>query len=431
MKGIACVLFLTAFSFASSLTWERLIASANDDPVLQAAERRTSVLDNGASTKLWDNLEFRYKLGGFGFLDHDFELRLKPNPLGETKATADYWKAQSAYQHARKMVDRSFIIYDRYERALRYITRKRISKINEALLQVNQDRIEVLRMKSGAEVFDPQNLISALEREAELSAEIIADSNALRDIELKLRSWVSDFDEINLDSAWIPSIEQIEAFLHKNASADSTYPLIAMAKNKWNASEKRYHQEATSENNMLSHIGLGYKHVIAEKKYKWKYVNDGTFDEEWMLIRSEDDRRMVDKFYMTLSLKLPFFTNNNDGNMRRQISVLDDESNYLEVKRDLTQKAARIQEEMAALIAQRNIQKLFVEKVDAGKLFQDFAMDAGAEPLLLLRAREVALESMLKSVRLEFEIYSRYLILLDYAGIFSRKDLLNHLQAGL
>ncbi|MDR1759170.1 MAG: hypothetical protein LBR60_01440 [Fibrobacter sp.] len=431
MKILWTILLFAVLSFGSSLTWETLIGSVNDDPVLNAADRRINSVSQGASTKLWDDLEFRYQLNGLGFLEHDFELRLKPNPWGETKATSEYWDAMETYQKARKAVDRSYIMYERYERGLRFVIQERIQKINRELFQVNKDRIEVLRMKSGAEGFDLQSLISAREREAEISAALVADSNALLDIEMKFRSWIPEFDQIQLDSAWLPSIEQIEKFLKEASSPDSAYPQIAQAKSKWNASEKRYHQESATDNDMFSYIGFGYKHVIAEKKYKWEYVPGSYSEKEWILIRSEDDRRLIDKFYINLALKLPWFTDNSDGDMRRQISVLDDESDYLEVRRDLTQKAARIREEMAAIIAQRNIQKEFVREVDAGQLFQDFAMNAGSDPLLLLRAREVALESTLKQVRLEYEIYSRFFILLDYAGIFSRENLLNHLQVGL
>ncbi len=431
MKALWSILFFAVFSFGNPLTWEMLIGSVNHDPVLNAAERRIGAVSRGASTKLWDDLEFRYQLGGFGFLEHDFELRLKPNPWGETRATSEYWKAMANHQKARKAVDRSYLMYERYERGLRFVIQERIRKINIDLLQVNKDRIEVLRMKSGTEGFDLQSLIAAREREAEISAELVADSNALRDIEMKFRSWIPEFGPIQLDSNWLPSVEQIEKFLSEATSPDSTYPQIAQAKSKWNASEKRYYQESATDNDMFSHIGLGYKHVIAEKKYKWEYVPGSYSEEEWVLTRSEDDRRLIDKFYLSLSFKLPWFTDNRDGDMRRQISVLDDESDYLEVRRDLTQKASRIREEMVALIAQRNIQKEFVQQVDAGQLFQDFAMNAGSDPLLLLRAREVALESTLKQVRLEYEIYARFFILLDYAGIFARENLLNHLQVGL
>ena len=56
---------------------------------------------------------------------------------------------------------------------------------------------------------------------------------------------------------------------------------------------------------------------------------------------------------------------------------------------------------------------------------------AGSDPLLLLRAKESALESTLKAIKLEYDIFQRYLILLDYAGVFARDDISNHLKTGI
>lgn len=443
--GFICLLMTSAL-MATPLTWDRLVQSAKDDPVLKTADRRIGSISSGPKSKLWDDLEFRYKLGGFGFLEHDFELRLKPSPVGEQKATQEYWKAQKKYQQARYNVDHSYLIYDRYERALRYVIRQKMATINEELYQVNQDRITVLHAKAGSETFSAVDLMGAIEKTAALRAELIGDSTALRDAEMKLRSWV-EFDSVSLDTSWLPTMEELNATLQQKSHVDSTFPLIAMAKGKWDVNEQRLTQENIGDRDIISHIGLGYKHVIAEKKYKWIDNMDYTLNpdqysgwkdvcmdarcEAWLLSRSEDNRRMVDKFYLNVAVKIPFFSNNNDDLMRRQISVLDAESDYLDEYRDLDQKVARLYEEIVALIAQWKVQKDFVAQVDAGSLFQEFAAMAGSDPLLLLRAKESALESTLKAIKLEYDIFQRYLILLDYAGVFARDDISNHLKAGI
>ena len=115
----------------------------------------------------------------------------------------------------------------------------------------------------------------------------------------------------------------------------------------------------------------------------------------------------------------------------RRVDELDAESDYLDAVRTLTQKVSRLSEEIVALVAQWKVQKDFVEKVNAGNLFEDFAQSAGADPLLLLRARESALESDLKALKLEYDIFERYLVLLTYAGIFANPNVKNHLREGL
>ena len=112
------------------------------------------------------------------------------------------------------------------------------------------------------------------------------------------------------------------------------------------------------------------------------------------------------------------------------MGVLEDERDYQAKKRDMQQKAERRREEIMGLIAQRDVQSKFVEQVDQGSLFEDFANKAGNDPILLLRAREVSLESRLKIAQLDSDIFTVYLTLLYETGVLARTDVTNHLKAG-
>ncbi len=430
--GLLCALPLAA----EPLTFERLISSVETEPAVQAGEKKRKAIQSGTSLKLWNSLELQYKLDGFGFMEHDFELRFKPKVFGEGSSTEDYWNAQSSYQQSRANFYRSFLVYERYERALRYLTQKRKQQLHWDMAAVNKDRLEVLHLKSGSETFNPENLISALERESELQAELIADSNALRDIEMKFHSWI-DFDSVALDTSFLPKISDIENLLKDPLLVDDTYSAVAMAKQKWNVESKQYEQEKTGSNKIISSIGIGYKHSFGS--YEYDSVKTGTYsydyenkvavaDKKWEITRKDDDRRTRDKFYATLTLRLPFFGTDGGDETKRQLDVLEAESDYLDEKRSITQKVARLREETLALIAQRNVQKNFVERVDAGDVFKEFAARSGSDPLLLLRARDVSLESEIKALQLEYEIYSRYLILLDYAGKLASPDISTHFK---
>ena len=50
-------LVLSVSAFATPLTWEKLIASAENDPVLQASGKKQSAIAHRSGTKLWDDLE--------------------------------------------------------------------------------------------------------------------------------------------------------------------------------------------------------------------------------------------------------------------------------------------------------------------------------------------------------------------------------------
>ena len=446
-------LLLAAPLLAAPLTWETLIKSADDDLRYQSSKKRTNIATS-RNTKLWDKMELRYKLDGFSFASHDFELRMTPKAFGEGSADRALYEAQMVYANAQLAEDRGILLYDRYERAIHYLMRQRINRLNKELYQVNSDRIEVLHMKAGSATFNPQDLMSALEKEATIRAALISDSNSLQNSEKKLRRWIPDFDGIELDSSWLPSMEEIESQLSDEIEVNDNYPQIAMAKGKMESEKARAKQDVASRRDYITHIGIGYSMKIESLMEKYKDLDGGDVAYEYneymddylekypdatandsrtirKLVADKDSRKTSDKFYATLGIKLPFFDSNKDNDLRNQVADLDAEGDYMAKARDVNVKVNRLVEQINGYLAQWKVQKDFADKVKAGNIFEQFAKDAGSDPLLLLRARESALESELNAAKLEMTIYDLYLELLQYAGKLSKEGVQNHLVGGL
>ena len=465
MKSVSLIsLALSAAAVASPLTWDRLVESAKVDPKFEAAQKRSEATTVERNTKLWDKLELRYKLDGFSFAKHDFELRVTPQAFGERAADKAHYEAVKNYQAARFAVERSILLYDRYERGVRYVLRKKINEINKQLLQVNSDRIDVLHLKSGSASFNAEDLMTSLEKNASLKSNILSDSTALRDAELKLKIWVPDFDEVSLDSSFLPTMDELAEFLKNGVTVDENFPLVALAKGKRDSDISKAKQDASKDRDYISHIGIGYSLEIEslKEKYKdleYKDVKAGAkYDDYWnewstkactsALIDGEcpkydasyklkklfpdiDDRKTADKFFLNVAFRLPFFDSNKDASLREQVATLDAESDYLDDVREVNQKVARLTEEVLALIDQWKVLKDYAEQVNASGFMEQFARNAGSDPLLLLRARESSLESDLKAAKLEYDIFARYLSLLDYSGGLARQDVTNHLREGI
>ena len=454
MKKCGYVFLLLAVPLlAAPLTWETLIKSADDDLRYQSSKKRTNIATS-RNTKLWDKMELRYKLDGFSFASHDFELRMTPKAFGEGSADRALYEAQMVYANAQLAEDRGILLYDRYERAIHYLMRQRINRLNKELYQVNSDRIEVLHMKAGSATFNPQDLMSALEKEATIRAALISDSNSLQNSEKKLRRWIPDFDGIELDSSWLPSMEEIESQLSGGIEVNDNYPQIAMAKGKMESEKARAKQDVASRRDYITHIGIGYSMKIESLMEKYKDLDAGDVAYEYneymdeylekypdataddsrtirKLVADKDSRKTSDKFYATLGIKLPFFDSNKDNDLRNQVADLDAEGDYMAKARDVNVKVNRLVEQVNGYLAQWKVQKDFADKVKAGNIFEQFAKDAGSDPLLLLRARESALESELNAAKLEMTIYDLYLELLQYAGKLSKEGVQNHLVGGL
>ena len=456
-RFVALPIMLSAALYAGPLTWDRLVQSAQTDPRFEAAQKRSEATSSPRNTKLWDKMELRYQLDGFSFAKHDFELRMSPKTFGEGSADRERYEANKAYELARFGVERSLLLYDRYERGVRYVMRKKINEINKQLLQVNSDRIEVLHLKSGSASFNPEDLMAALEKGATLKADLLSDSTALRDAELKMKIWVPDFDGVDLDSSFLPTMEELAQNLSNGVEVNENFPLVAMARGKRDAEVAQAKQDVSKGRDYISHIGVGYSLQIESRmeKYKDLYADDvfGTgaykdyvdeFKEETgcasalncnasasILVPDKDNRKTADKFFVNLAFRLPFFDSGKDGDLKLQVAKLDAESDYLADVRDINQKVARLTEEVLAMIGQWKVQKEYVQQVNASGFMEQFAINSGSDPLLLLRAKESSLESDMKAVKLEYDIFVRYLELLNYAGILAREGSANHLREAL
>ena len=466
MKSVSLIsLALSAAAIASPLTWERLIESAKADPRYEAAEKRAEATAKERNLKLWDKLELRYQMDGFSFAKHDFELRVTPQAFGERDADKAHYEAVKNYQQATFAVERSILLYDRYERGVRYVLRTKINEINKQLLQVIQDRIEVLHLKSGSASFNAEDLMTSLEKSASLKANLLSDSTALRDAELKMLAWAPAYDNVFLDSSFIPTMDELAEFLKNGVTVDENFPLVALAKGKRDSDVSKAQQDASKDRNYISHVGIGYSLQIESlmEKYKdleYKDIKSGAryddYESEWManacnvrvtetgecagydatyklrkLFPDTDNRKIADKFFLNLAFRLPFFDSNKDASLREQVEKLDAESKYLDEVREVNQKVARLTEEVLTLIDQWKVLKDYAEQVNASGFMEQFARNAGSDPLLLLRARESALESDLKAAKLEYDIFARYLSLLDYSGALARQDVTNHLREGI
>ncbi len=458
-RFVALPIMLSAALYAGPLTWDRLVQSAQTDPRFEAAQKRSEATSSPRNTKLWDKMELRYQLDGFSFAKHDFELRMSPKTFGEGSADRERYEANKAYELARFGVERSLLLYDRYERGVRYVMRKKINEINKQLLQVNSDRIEVLHLKSGSASFNPEDLMAALEKGATLKADLLSDSTALRDAELKMKIWVPDFDGVDLDSSFLPTMDELAQNLSNGVEVNENFPLVAMARGKRDSEVAQAKQDVSKGRDYISHIGVGYSLQIESRMEKYKdldaYDVSGTgtykdYKDEWVketgctasditlctdvariLVPDQDNRKTADKFFVNLAFRLPFFDSGKDGELKLQVAKLDAESDYLADVRDINQKVARLTEEVLAMIGQWKVQKEYVQQVNASGFMEQFAINAGSDPLLLLRAKESSLESDMKAVKLEYDIFVRYLELLNYAGILAREGSANHLREAL
>ena len=79
-----------------------------------------------------------------------------------------------------------------------------------------------------------------------------------------------DFESIELDSSWLPTMEDIESWLKDGVEVNDNFPQVAMAKGKMDSEKARAKQDVASRRDYISHIGIGYSMKVESlmKKYK-------------------------------------------------------------------------------------------------------------------------------------------------------------------
>jgi len=407
------VLLLGGLSFAEGpwvLNWDGLLGSVTNDPKYKAATDRVGLIKEAPGLGLWDKMELRYELDGFDFREHKVNLRVSPYGFGEVSS----FKHRQTARRMKNEADRDQVLgetlYDRYVLGVEWIYRKHQLAYHESLKKIYEDLVQVHTTLSGTALFDPRELVESQQDLVEVQGRILSDQNDIVEIEQVLGVLVPGWASVDLDTNDLLSTQTLRERLDKfSVKVDSTHPEYKVLLGDLRKAEADYKLEKSISRRFVSYADVGYA---------WQIPKSG----------KTDKTTPIEDLNFGVGIRIPFGDGRAQEEYELQIDIGDVKSELLEKEWSISKDVNKKKREIGALIRQIAVQDSFVARVDAGALFTDYAMRAGSDPLLLLKARSSALQTSWNCEQLKYEAYLLYLEMLQMTGVLSRDPGTNHLK---
>ncbi len=393
------------------LDWGAILGTLHVDPQLQASNERISLLKKSPGIGMWDELEARYEMDGLDGREHKFELRVTPYSWGERRAAKQIGKARIQKTEAERDIALSEALYERYRLAIEWIFRDRQLHHHQALLKVFEDRIQVHGSLSGTDRFDPRDMVESQEMVVVLHGHILADENDRYEIEQELKEMIPGWTEIRLDTTGLLTSHQLRERLSKFPTmVDSTFPEFRVALRELKKVEQESELEKTAQSKVLSYAKVGYA-------IQFPAAGD------------RDKTTAIEDASIGFGIRIPFGDGRKQDVFDTEVDIADQKGEIAKLRWELSKELNEMNREIGSLVRQMSVRDSFVAKVDAGSLFTDYALRAGSDPLLLLKARSTALQAAWDAEKLCFEAYMLYLEMLKMTGALSSDPGKNHFMA--
>lgn len=408
-RVLAGIAIAAGIATAAPLTWKSLIGGYRQDLSLQAAKVKVDELVGGRGVQLWDDMELRYGAKRADLRKQEIGLRVSPAGFGELVANREMAKARRRLGDAHLFQKTSEALYDRYKLALDWRFQTRQRKYHLDMKAVCDRRIATMAKLSSQETFDPKDLVKAQVNRIEYLSKAEGDVSSLARIEHHMRQFVPGMGEILLEGELLTPAE-IEATLSRlDASAADSFPEVEIAAGEMELEKAKAAQEIASSRRWVSYMEAGY-----------------TFDADQ---NSKEHVTHRDNIAFGFGIKIPLFDGSSQNIGRRKADFAEVRLSYQDDREDYVRDVEKLRLSIGSMLRQIVVLDSFAARVDAGKLYADFAMKSGADPLLLLNAQETSAENAWRIEELRFMMLYEYLEILHLTGTMARHPDINHLLA--
>lgn len=402
-----CMMFTTSFAteVSGKLTINSFLGTAEKDYRLQNHREIVDYLEGApSSTPYVDKIEFRTETDEFDVSKQKYALRFYPKGWGETEYTdklAETAKRSNQIEHEAYF---NTALKQRYNLVLAYCEAASLLKLKKSLLNVYDDRIQVLRRQSQQNLdFHIDLLIEAEDQYINLELDLVKLENSMSSIveNIKIASdsdTIIDFHEKQM--AGIEIVEWVISDMEKNSTPENINLLDQ--KLKIELSKNKYQLEKSKNKDYLSFLQVSH---------------------------DTDESDNVEKAYsVRLGFKLPFINPDRDEVNRRKITYMKEKLKYEDEKREASEKIISLTRSLQRLIHQYHILADRKENGNSKISFKTYRNMEGMNPLNLLKIKESMIAGDIQLNNINYQILSRYIELIDVKGKLSRKPLKNYLS---
>lgn len=396
MNGFCLAVALFAGAEPSRIGWPQLLASHRSDFALQASRERSKELAEGQTTQLWQDLEFRYEGKRADLRKQEFGLKVSPLGFGESRADRTFWRARGELGERQVEVKRTQALRDRYDLGLEWLFRRRERAYHLEMAGLRAKRVEVLSALSVEDRFRADELVMAQVERTEYLSKAEGDLFQIAQAEGRMRALIPGGGELDLEGSLLGARAISSRLDSLDRGGLEGFPQMKLAQGNLDLEQARTDREVASLKRWLAYLDASYTVDMAENPM--------------------DGLTARDNVALGFGVKIPFLDGGSQGVARRRADLAQARWKFQEERESMARKLSELRLSVGSLVRQMAVLDSFARRVDAGKLFTDYVVKSGSDPLLLLKARQVGIESAWKIEQIHFEVLRRYLDILEITG---------------
>jgi len=334
-----------------------------------------------------DRMEFRTETRDWELVQQEYQFRLRPNTPKVRKYQKQVYQDLLTELEATKAAVKTYGLKKVYENWLE---------------RIFEDRRADLLVNSRSYYDDLVKVLSSTNQKGEIDAlEIIEVKIEREELELKIKNLQKDLANPDIQNSLL-SIEDIKGKILIDSDNPGLYPSIASDLFDLQKIENKYALEKAEKNKAFEFAQVTYR---------------GPHDEIWQ-----------ERISMSLAFRIPRGERTNFDMLELQIDKMMEQEQIAERKLDYQNSLGSATEDLQeAIDAYDEKKEMIAQLAKYGDILEKYNPSTKGEIIKLISLKMDAMDGQLDLLRLEENIYERYIDYLDARSIFSTQPTISHL----
>ena len=334
-----------------------------------------------------DRMEFRTETRDWELVQQEYQFRLRPNTPKVRKYQKQVYQDLLTELEATKAAVKTYGLRKVYENWLE---------------RIFEDRRADLLVNSRSYYDDLVKVLSSTNQKGEIDAlEIIEVKIEREELELKIKNLQKDLANPDIQNSLL-SIEDIKGKILIDSDNPGLYPSIASDLFDLQKIENKYALEKAEKNKAFEFAQVTYR---------------GPHDEIWQ-----------ERISMSLAFRIPRGERTNFDMLELQIDKMMEQEQIAERKLDYQNSLGSATEDLQeAIDAYDEKKEMIAQLAKYGDILEKYNPSTKGEIIKLISLKMDAMDGQLDLLRLEENIYERYIDYLDARSIFSTQPTISHL----
>lgn len=393
-------------SLAQVASTASILSSAQSEEAVRLAERMTSFLQNTShEMPRIQELEFRTETDEFQVGQQEYLFRLSPNTTKMRRAQRGLHQQHIVLTQQEQLLLINDALEDRYEALVEWKQLQEKEEILEALEVLYADRVNVLTKSATWPDFDPEDLIDAEAEAQEIAFERLTVSGKMQQLAVEFGQFGGNTESVTPDTAQWISLARIAGLLQTSGDSISNHPLLMRREANIGMVQQEYALERAATSRWLDFVQARYG--------------------------GNDNVLFKEVFSVGVGFKLPLKGDKKLDLNELELEQIEEENRYQLLQSQLLQQAEAWKGQLLQLLQQHQLLQTQIANSQSTPILERYRQLDDANPLTLLKMREVQLKKALQLQDVRYRIYRAYIQWLDVSGRMIALPLKNYLSEGL